>query len=95
MPSEQRESQDIDQVLGDLHRRKRWLDTIIQGLEQAIESPEIRLIHAAEAAFQDESGPRIDLQEDQGSLLRMLALKIRRRRHSGEEEPIDEAEEAA
>ena len=86
MPSAQRESLDIDRVLGDLRRKKRWLDTVIQGLEQAIQSPEIRLIDAVQAAFPDESIPCVDLPPDQGSRIRALAAKVPRRGRSGNEE---------
>jgi hypothetical protein len=79
MPAAQRESLDIDRLLGDLHRKKRWLDTVIEGLEQAIQSPEIRLIDAVEAAFQDGQVPHVDLAEDDGLLLRALASKVPRR----------------
>jgi hypothetical protein len=86
MPSVQQESLDIDRLLGDLRRKKRWLDTVIHGLEQAIQSPEIRLIDAVQAAFPDESIPRVDLPPAEGSRLRALASKVPRRSRSGNEE---------
>lgn len=95
MPSEQRESLDIEKVLEDLYRKKRWLDTVIEGLEQAIQSPEIRLIDAVQAAFVDESAPRVDLAAHEGSLLRTLASQVPRQSRGGKETAIDNAEEAA
>jgi len=94
MPSAQRESLDIDRLLGDLYRKKRWLDTVIEGLEQAMQSPEIRLIDAVQAAFHDESTPRVDLPTDEGSRLRALASKVPRRGRSGNGERVS-VEEAA
>lgn len=85
MPSVQRESLDIDRLLSDLHSKKRWLDTVIEGLEQAMQSPEIRLIDAVQEAFPDESIPRVDLPTDQGSLLRALASRVPRRGRNGKE----------
>lgn len=79
MTSAPRESLDIDRLLGDLHRKKRWLDTVIAGLEQAMQSPEIQLLAAVEAAYQDGQMPRVDLAEDAGLLLRTLASKVPRR----------------
>jgi hypothetical protein len=79
MPPAQLASLDIERLLGDLHRKKRWLDTVIDGLEKAIQSPEIRLIEAVRTAFDDERTPRVDLAEDEGSLLRDLALRVPRR----------------
>lgn len=79
MPSAQRGSLDIERLLGDLHRKKLWLDTVIEGLEQAIQSPENRLIEAVQAAFDEGQTPRVDLAEHEGSLLRALASKIPRR----------------
>lgn len=79
MPSAQRESLDIERPLGDLHRKKRWLDTVIEGLEQVIQSPEARLIEAVQAAYDDRQAPRVDLAEQERSLLRALASKVPRR----------------
>jgi len=79
MASAQRESLDVDRLLGDLHRKKRWLDALIEGLECAIQSPEIRLIEAVQAAFEDEQTPRVDLPAVEESLLRALASQVPRR----------------
>jgi hypothetical protein len=78
-----------------LHRKKCWLDTVIQGLEQAIQSPEIRLIDAVEAAFKDGQTPRVDILAHQGSLLRALAAKVPHRSRAASEKRVDTSKQAA
>jgi hypothetical protein len=96
MPPARRESLDIDRLLGDLHRKKRWLDTVIDGLEQAIQSPEVRLIEAVQAAFDDGPPFRVDLAEHDGLLLRTLASQVARRGPTVERRSVSaNAEEAA
>jgi len=79
MPLAKRDGLDIERLLEDLYRKKRWLDAVIEGLDQAIQSPENRLIEAVQAAFKDVPAPLVDIPADEGSLLRALALKVPRR----------------
>jgi hypothetical protein len=60
-----------------------------------MQSPEIRLIDAVEAVFQDGKTPRVDLPAVDETLLRALASKVPRRVRGGDEERIVSAEEAA
>lgn len=79
MPPARQESFDIERLLGELHRKKRWLDTVIEGLEQSSQSPELRFVEAVEAVFGDGQTPWVDLPADSKTLLRVLALQIPRR----------------
>ena len=79
MPSAQQKSLDIERLLGELHRKKRWLDTVIEGLEQASRSHEFRFVEAVQAVFGDGQMPWVDLPADSQTLLRALAAQIPRR----------------
>lgn len=79
MPPAQRESLDIEGLLGELHRKKRWLDTVIEGLEQSVQSPELRFVEAVQAVFEDRQTPRADIPAESPSLLRLVAAQIPRR----------------
>lgn len=95
MPLAERDGLDIERLLDDLHRKRCWLDTVIEGLEQAVQSPEIRLIDAVEAAFKDGQTPRVDILAHKGSLLQALAAKVPRRVGAASEKPVDTANQAA
>ena len=42
---------DIDLLLNELHTKRKWLDTVIAGLESAIQSSDNRLIESLGAAY--------------------------------------------
>ena len=64
MPPAQPESLDIERLLGELHRKKRWLDMVIAGLEQSAQSPELRFVEAVQTLFEDGQTPRADISAD-------------------------------
>jgi hypothetical protein len=95
MPSSPPESLDIERLLGDLHRKKRWLDTVIEGLEQAMRSPEVQLINAVGTVLKDGSGPRVDLADGEALHLRVLAARVPRRGLAIEKRRAAKSKEAA
>ncbi len=81
---------DMDQLLKELHEKKRWLDTMIVGLEKAVRSPHHQLIETAARVFDDLEGnrPKVDLLPRTQRKLAELALqvgKVRRRRSAAQE----------
>jgi len=79
MPPTQQEILDIERLLGELHRKKRWLDAMIEGLEEAVHSPQLQLLDAVQAVFEDGQTPRVDIPADYQTLLLVLASQIPRR----------------
>ena len=71
---------DIDLLLNELHTKRRWLDTVIAGLESAIQSPDHRLIESLSAAYSNGymGQPKVDLRSRQQAKLSRLASRIRR-----------------
>ena len=81
-------SVNIDLLLNELHAKRKWLDTVIAGLESAIQSPDHRLIESLSAAYSSRhnEGPKVDLRSRQQAKLSRLASKVQRhtvRRQSG------------
>ena len=71
---------DLDRVLDELHAKKRWLDTVIEALERAIESPDHQLLESIVNAFAngDQSRPKVDLGPPQRARLTRLATEVQR-----------------
>jgi hypothetical protein len=68
----------IDLVLNELHAKRKWLDTVIAGLESAIQSPDHRLIESLGAAYSngDSGRPKVDLRSTQQAKLSRLASRV-------------------
>ena len=79
MPKRKR-NVDLDRVLEELHAKKRWLDTVIEALERAIESPDHQLLESIVNAFAngDQSRPKVDLGPPQRARLTRLATEVQR-----------------
>ena len=71
---------DIDVLLNELHTKRKWLDTVIAGLESAIQSPDHRLIESLGAAYsnRDNGQPKVDLRSRQQAKLSRIASQIQR-----------------
>lgn len=71
---------DIDLLLNELHTKRKWLDTVIAGLESAIQSPDHRLIESLGAAYSNghDGRPKVDLHSRQQAKLSRLASQIQR-----------------
>jgi hypothetical protein len=72
----------VNRLLRELHEKKRWLDTMIEGLEAAAGSPHHQLIEAAGQIFDHLNGgrPKVDLRRPQQRILADLATQVGRRR---------------
>lgn len=68
----------VDRLLEELHEKKRWLDTMIEGLEAAKNSPQHRLIEMAAVVFSDAAAglPKVDLEMDSKRRLTALARRV-------------------
>ena len=79
MPKRKR-NVDLDRVLDELHAKKRWLDTVIEALERAIESPDHQLLESIVNALAngDQSRPKVDLGPPQRARLTRLATEVQR-----------------
>ena len=68
----------VDSLLNELHQKKRWLDTMIEGLEAAIDSPQHKLIELAKSTFENHQGPapRVDLEHSGKAALMTLAKSV-------------------
>ena len=71
---------DIDLLLNELHAKRKWLDTVIAGLESAIQSPHHRLIESLSAEYSNgrNGRPKVDLRSRQLAKLLRLASKVQR-----------------
>lgn len=72
----------VNRLLRELHEKKRWLDTMIEGLEAAVDSPHHHLIERAGQIFEHLNGarPKVDLRGPQQRILADLASQVGRRR---------------
>lgn len=72
----------MNRLLRELHEKKRWLDTMIEGLEAAAGSPHHQLIEKAGRIFEHLNGarPKVDLRRPQQEVLAGLASQVGRRR---------------
>jgi hypothetical protein len=72
----------VARLLRELHEKKRWLDTVIDGLETAADSPHHQLIERAGRIFEHlhEDRPKVDLRGPQQRVLASLAAQVGRRR---------------
>lgn len=70
----------IDLVLNELHAKRKWLDTVIAGLESAIQSPDHRLIESLSATYPHDGKrrPKVDLRSRQQASLSRLASRVQR-----------------
>ena len=71
---------DIDLLLNELHTKRKWLDTVIAGLESAIKSPDHRLIESLSAVYSHGHNgcPKVDLRSRHQAKLSRLASSVRR-----------------
>jgi hypothetical protein len=71
----------VNRLLRELHEKKRWLDTMIEGLEAAAGSPHHQLIERAGQMFGHLDGerPKVDLRPQQQRILADLASQVGRR----------------
>jgi hypothetical protein len=72
----------VNRLLRELHQKKRWLDTMIEGLEAAAGSPHHQLIERTGQIFEHLNGsrPKVDLRRPQQQILAGLASQVGRRR---------------
>lgn len=72
----------MNRLLRELHEKKRWLDTMIEGLEAAAGSPHHQLIEKAGQIFEHLNGsrPKVDLRRAQQEILAGLASQVGRQR---------------
>lgn len=68
----------VDELLEELLEKKRWLDTMIAGLEAAKESPQHQLIEMVAEKFASAGGrgPKVDLKSDSKQELAKLAKRV-------------------
>ena len=69
---------DLNRLLTELHAKRRWLDEVIRGLEEVIQSPELKFVTAITEVFGEEDSPRpkIDLETGRKRRLSRLASRI-------------------
>lgn len=74
----------VEDLLRDLHEKKRWLDMMIGGLEAAVSSPEHRFITSVKEAYDAEgvAAAPSDLQRDRRALLASLARSVNATPHA-------------
>lgn len=72
------EGVDLNHVLNELHAKKKWLDEIISGLEEALRSPDMQFVTTIAEAFEDvrASRPKVDLRSKQQRKLARLASRV-------------------
>lgn len=84
----------IDVVLRDLHDKKRWLDTMIDGLEKALDSPDLRFIESVTEVLDKAplGQPLVDIQKRNQERLADLAAQVgyQRLRRRGEPEAVQQ-----
>ncbi len=77
MPTTRSGELDIENLLEELERKKRWLDVVIAALEVEREAPRSLLAEAVKSAYQDGQVPLVDLSSESRSLLLHLASQVR------------------
>lgn len=81
------EGVDLNRLLTELHAKRRWLDEVIRGLEDVVQSPELKFVTAITEVFGEDHGPRpkIDLENGGKRRLSRLASKVSRpkKAHAG------------
>ncbi len=72
----------LDGLLKELHGKREWLDTMIEGLENSMNSPQHKLINMAVESFtaQSDKLPIVDLGESRQHELQALASAAARRK---------------
>ena len=74
----------VEDLLRDLHEKKRWLDMMIGGLEAAVSSPEHRFITSVKEVY-SAKGPaatRSDMERERRALLASLARRVNATPHA-------------
>jgi hypothetical protein len=71
-------------LLKELLEKKRWLDTVIEGLEKAVNSPGHQLIEITDRVFTELANgrPKVDLGLRQQKKLARLAGQVGGKRHT-------------
>ena len=74
------EGVDLNRLLTELHAKRRWLDEVIRGLEEVLDSPELKFVTAITEVFGEDQSPRpkIDLEAGRQRRLSRLASKVAR-----------------
>lgn len=74
------EGVDLNRLLTELHAKRRWLDEVIRGLEDVVQSPELKFVTAITEVFGEDHGPmpKIDLETGRKRRLARLASKVSR-----------------
>ena len=74
------EGVDLNRLLTELHAKRRWLDEVIRGLEEVVQSPELKFVTAIREVFGGDHGPmpKIDLETGRKRRLSRLAAKVSR-----------------
>ena len=72
------EGVDLNRLLTELHAKRRWLDEVIRGLEEVVQSPELKFVTAITEVFGGDHGPmpKIDLETGGKRRLSRLASKV-------------------
>jgi hypothetical protein len=72
------EAVDLNRLLTELHAKRRWLDEVIRGLEEVLDSPELKFVTAITEVFGEDQSPRpkIDLEAGRQRRLSRLASKV-------------------
>jgi len=75
----------LNRLLTELHAKRRWLDEVIRGLEEVVESPELKFVTAITEVFGEDQTPRpkIDLEAARKRQLSRLAAKVGRTKNRG------------
>ena len=83
---------DLNRLLTELHAKRRWLDEVIRGLEEVLQSPELKFVTAIAEVFGEEDSPRpkIDLETGRKRRLSRLASRITssKNRPGGSADPV-------
>lgn len=76
------EGVDLNRLLTELHAKRRWLDEVIRGIEEVLNSPELKFVTAITEVFGEDDGPRpkIDLEAGRQRRLSRLASKVAKSR---------------
>ena len=66
----------LEGVLKDLHAKRDWVDKMIEGLENSMNSPQHKLINMAVESFTEQGDrlPKVDLGEGRQHELGVLAV---------------------
>lgn len=71
------EGVDLNRLLTELHAKRRWLDEVIRGLEEVLDSPELKFVTAITEIFGEDQGPRPKIDLEAGGQRRLSRLASR------------------